>query len=255
MSRSLHRPFVFRTATPRRRVDGAGFTLIELLLATAIGAIVLLVINATFFAALRLHNTTHEKIDDDLVVQRTLGILRKDLAGIMVPANPQATTAKFAGQLTSDITTTNDLDGTSERVTPDLYTNSGKIDGWSSFADVQRVAYYLSPASDGGSSKNLVRVLTRNLLPVVEGETENQTLLSGVRSAAISFFDGENWLDTWDSVTSTSLPSALKFSIVIEPRDRTSSPADPAPIELIVPVVVKTTATVQLEATVTAALP
>lgn len=232
----------------RRRSGAGAFTLLELLLATAVGAIVLLVVNATFFAALRLHNTTHEKIDDDRLVQRALGIVRKDLAGIMVPANPQATTYRLAGQLTSDASSTNALDDTSERITPDIYTNSGKIDGWTPYAEVQMVAYYLSPAADGGPAKNLVRAVTRNLLPVVDAIIEEQTLLTGVTAAAISYFDGENWLEMWDTTATSSLPTAIKFSLVLAPRDANTSRADPAPIELIVPVIVKTTTTLQQEA-------
>src|SRR5690348_10258638 len=171
MQIQLHRP---RDTCARYQGEGA-FTLIELLIATAIGAVVLLVINATFFAALRLHNATHDKIDEDLVVQRTLSIVRKDLAGIMIPPNPQATTAKLSGQLTTDVSSTNELDGSSERVTPDIFTNSGKIDGWTPYADVQMVSYYLSPAADGGPTKDLVRVVTRNLLPVIEATIESQT--------------------------------------------------------------------------------
>jgi hypothetical protein len=227
--------------------------LLELLLSTAIGAVVLLVITSTFFAALRLHTTTHEKIDDDLVIQRALGIVRKDLAGIMIPPSPQATTARLSGQLTTDIASTNDLDGTSERISPDIFTNSGRIDGWSPFADVQMVSYYLSPAADGGPAKDLVRVVKRNLLPVIESTTENQTLLTGVNAAGVSYFDGEYWLDIWDSATTSTLPSAVKFSLVLEPRDRFASQADSAPIELIVPVLVKTSATLQQEAAAEAA--
>lgn len=231
-----------------RHAGRRGFTLLELLLATAIGAIVLLVINATFFGALRLHNTTHEKIDDDLVVQRALGVVRKDLAGIMVPANPQATTATFAGQLVSQSLTTNDMDVNAERITPDLYTSSGKIDGWTPYGEVQMVSYYLAPAPDGAPTKNLVRVLTRNLLPAAEALTEDQTLLTGVMAAAISYFDGENWLDTWDTTTSSTLPAAIKFSLVLAPRSPAMTRADPAPIEVLVPVIVKTVTTAQQEA-------
>jgi type II secretion system protein J len=238
----------------RRRTNARGFTLLELLLATAIGAIVLLVINATFFAALRLHNATHDKIDDDLVVQRTLGIVRRDLAGIMLPANPQATTNTLSGQLSSDSNATNTLDTGSERITPDIYTSSGRIDGWSTFADVQSVSYYLSPAADGGPNKDLVRVVTRNLLAAIEPVTENQTLLTGVRSAAISFFDGEYWADSWDTITSGTLPSAIKFSLVVAPRENATARTDPAPIELIVPVLVKTSATQQQEDAAAAAV-
>jgi len=249
--RQLHRASRAPRASRARRFcsSGArGFTLLELLLATAVGAIVLLVINTTFFGALRLHNATHDKIADSLALQRTLMIVRRDLAGIMVPANPQATTNTFSGQLTSDPTSTNDLDNTSERVTPDIATNSGKIDGWSPYAEVQMVSYYLSPAANGAPGKDLVRVLTRNLLPAAEVITENQTLLTGVDSAGISYFDGANWLDTWDSLSTSSLPTAIKFSLVVAPRAGTTSRSDPAPVELIVPVLVKTTTTLQQEA-------
>ena len=236
----------------RRSRDG-GFTLLELLLATAIGAIVLLVINATFFGTLRLHNTTHDKIDQDLVIQRTLSIIRRDLAGIMVPANPTATTYTLSGQLSSDVTSTNELDNaSSERITPDIYTDSGKIDGWTAYSEVQMVSYYLSPGANGTPGRNLVRVVSRNMLPVLDGTAEAQTLLTGVNSAAISYFDGENWLETWDSTTTTSLPTAIKFSLVLAPRDGSTSRSDPDPIELIVPVVVKTAATLQQEAAASA---
>lgn len=226
--------------------------MLELILATAIGAIVLIVINTTFFAALRLHNTTHQKIDDDLVIQRTLGIVRKDLAGIMVPGNPQATTYTVAGQLTTETNSTNELDGTSERVTPDLYTNSGKVDGWTSFADVQMVSYYLSPTPGGASTKDLVRVVTRNLFAANDTTVETQILLTGVNVASLSYFDGENWLETWDSATSSSLPAALKFSLVLTPHPSDAASSDASPIELVVPVIVKTTTTLQQEAAATA---
>jgi type II secretion system protein J len=234
-------------ARRERRLDSrAGFTLLELLLATAVGAIVLLVINTTFFAALRLHNATHEKIDADLVVERALAIIRRDLAGLMLPPNAQSTTTTLVGQLVTDgATSSNDMDGTATRVTPDFYTSSGRIDGWTDFADVQMVSYYLAPAADGGPTKNLVRVVTRNLLAVNEPTTEDQTLLVGVRSADIAYYDGANWTDTWDSSSTSTLPTAIKFSIVLEPRDLANNGANPGPIELVVPVLVTTTTSAQ----------
>ncbi len=222
----------------RRSICGLrkrGFTLLELLIATAVGAVVLLVVQTTYFGALRLHNTTHERIDEDLVVQRTFGIIRRDLAGLMLPGGT------LAGQLQSDSFSSTVTGNYGDRVTPDLFTNSGKIDGWNPFSEVQMVAYYLAPATDGGRGKNLVRIVTRNLLPVQEAEPEEQVLLGGVESATMTFFDGMAWTDSWDSEATSTLPSALKLSLVMASREATQSSL--APIDLVVPVMVTTTTT------------
>jgi type II secretion system protein J len=215
-----------------RRHAQRGFTLLELLIATAVGAVVLIVIQTTFFGALRLHNTTHERIDTDLVVHRTLGIIRRDFAGLMMPG----------GTLSGQLQTTNFSSGTEgnygERVTPDIFTNSGKIDGWNPFSEVQMVAYYLAPASGDTEGKDLVRVVTRNLLPVQESIPDEQVLLHGVDSASVFFYDGSGWIDSWDSTVTSTLPRALKFSLVMKTRDAGTS--TPPPIELVVPVVVTT---------------
>ncbi len=222
----------------RRRPSTRGFTLLELLLATAVGAVVLLAINTTFFGALRLHNTTHARIDADLVLERTLGIVRRDLAGLMLPGGT------LSGQLQSSSFTSMTAGTSGDRISPDLYTNSGKIDGWNPFSEVQMVAYYLAPGDSPNGGKRLVRVVTRNLLPVQETEPEEQVLLEGVDSATVQFHDRTGWTDMWDSEATSTLPAALKFSLVMTAKD----PNQPsAPIELVVPVMVMTT-TSQTEA-------
>lgn len=228
-----------------------GFTLIELLLATAVGAIVLLVINTTFFSALRLHDATHAAIDHDLAIQRALGIVRRDLEGLVLPADTQ-TDNTLAGPLQTELFSETSLDGAGgERVSPDFYTNSGRIDGWTQYADIQTVAYYLTSSnSAGNANKNLVRLVTRNLLVPQQGVStaEEQVLLHDVVSAGVSYYDGNSWLDTWDSTTTSTLPSALRFSLIVAPRNGEATRVDPAPIELIVPVLVKTTTTAEEEA-------
>ncbi len=73
----------------QRRLD-RGFTLLELLIAGVVAAFVLLVINGTYFDALKLHNSTEAKVDQDLVLDRTLGLVQRDLEGLMLPAAPTA---------------------------------------------------------------------------------------------------------------------------------------------------------------------
>ena len=222
-------PFSGRPAT-------RGFTLLELLIATAVGAVVLIVIQTTFFSALRLHNTTHERIDRDAELQRALDIVRRDLAGLVLPGGT------LLGQFQ-----TNTFSGLGEgsygdRISPDIFTTSGRVDGWNPFSEVQMVAYYLA-ASTTGNGNDLVRVVTRNLLPVQDTIPEQQVLLSGVDTGAFLFYDGSGWVDTWDSETTSTLPSALRFSLALAPANGNQSAGEP--IELVVPVLVTTTVSQQ----------
>lgn len=214
-----------------------GFTLLELLIATAIGATVLVVINTTFFSALRLSQTTHASIETDRMLNRALGTLRRDLAGLMLPGGV------LSGELQTTAFSSLVQDTAGERVSPDFYTSTGRIDGWSPFSDVQKVAYFLAPSEDGGNSHALVRAVTRNLLPAQSTYAEEQVLLPGVASAAVSFFDGSAWTQEWDSSVTATLPAAIKFSILL--ANRTPGQPDPEPIEILVPILPTTTASQQ----------
>jgi len=222
-----------------------GFTLLEILIALAVSAIVLLAIQTVFFGALRLHRTTTEQLNASLSLERTLSTVRHDIDGLMVPGSV------LAGSLQTTPTSTLTDDHFGDRISPDFYTSSGKIDGWNPFADVQMVTYYLTPATDGSGNKNLLRAVTRNLLPAQETTSEAQTLLEGVAQATFTFFDGTQWTDTWDSTATSTLPSAIKLSVVLAAQ---AGQATPDPIELVLPVLVQTT-TSQTEAGSTGAMP
>lgn len=228
----------------------AAFTLLELIIATAIGAVVLLVIQTTFFGALRLHNTTHARIERDRVLERAFDFVRRDFAGLLLPGGTlsgEFQTSEFSSLATGSY---------GERVTPDIFTSSARIDGWSPFSEAQMVAYYLAdgdttgaaatstaPAAPAGS-KTLVRVVTRNLLPVQDAASEEVPLLPGVASATVLYYDGSGWTDFWDSAATSTLPSAVKFSLQMA---SVGSGDPPAPVEIVIPITA-TTVTTQTEA-------
>lgn len=230
---------------PRGRASTRAFTLLELLIATAVGSVVLLVIQTTFFGALRLHNTTHARLDEDAVQQRGLALIQRDLAGLVLPTPPPSSgTPILAGELqTTSFSSAND-GNLGERVTPDLHTSSGRIDGWNPFSEVQRVAYYLAPSTTG-RGRDLIRAATRNLLPVQDTVPEPQVLLTGLESARLMFYDGTSWTDTWDSEATTSLPTGLRFSLTFLRPDSTQAAS--APVDIVVPILVRTTTSQQQE--------
>lgn len=206
----------------------------ELLLATVVASVILLAIQTVFFGALRLRNTTSDKIESELEMERALGILERDLAGLMLPGNT------LGGELQSIPTSLSMEEETvgGDRVTPDLYTTTGKVDLRTPFSEVQKVAYYLIPSDDGSGSKVLVRAVTRNLLPVDVGEVEQQALLEGVEDVLLEFYDGTQWLETWDSTITDTLPRAIRYQIVLAARENETTA--PAPMENIVPVLAMT---------------
>jgi general secretion pathway protein J len=216
----------------------SGFTLIEVLLAVSVFAIVLGAINSVFFAALRLRNRTIEAFETVLPLQQALTLIQRDLEGIMPPGGA------LAGRFTTM------LDGMSnvtmfagERVTPDIYTSSGVVNEFAQWADVQKVTYYLAaPTNNDGiaNSRDLVRQVTRNLLPVNIEEPQLQWLMSGVQTMRLQYYDGLSWTDAWDSNTNTNLPNAIKVQLTMA-EDYVRTTKTPEPIELVVPVMVRST--------------
>lgn len=216
-----------------------GFTLLELLLAVAIFAIVLLAIHVTFFGAVRLRNQTAAALDEALPLQYALTVLRRDLAHVLPPGGTfagafQSTPATTATNLTTDTP----LGMGARRVSPDLYTASALVEERWPWGEVQKVAYWLAPATNGSPGLELVRAVTRNLLPAFDEPPELQPLLGGVQEVWFEYFDGSTWRDTWDSTAElTPLPLAVRVQIELLPS--TTANVRPAPVELLVPLVMQ----------------
>lgn len=212
----------------------AGFTLLEVILAMAVGAIVILAVQSVFFGALRLRNTSEQRTDRELSLYRALDLMKKDFAGLMLPGGVLAADFQTATSYSLDSSVSG------ERISAEFFTDSGRIDAFTPFADVQRVAYYLSP-STVSDQQELVRTISRNLLPTVEDVPEIQPLLEGVESAYFEYFDGSSWTETWDSAATSSLPTAVRLTLQLAPESNDS--VAPAPIEMVFPIYVSLAAT------------
>ena len=65
----------------------SGFTLMEIILAIGVAAIVLITVNAAFFAALRLRNATEDAVDNATPVDQAMTFIRRDLQCVVTPTN------------------------------------------------------------------------------------------------------------------------------------------------------------------------
>jgi type II secretion system protein J len=220
-----------------------GFTLLEILIAVTAFAIVLAAINAVFYGAVRLRNKTAESVDSGLLMQQALVIMKRDLANLLPPGGTfagelQSTPTAGSLQSSANVTSFNNADKAAQ-ISPDIYTTTGTVDEFSPWADIQKVAYLLVDSTNRTVGKDLIRSVTRNLLPpTVEEPPVYQWLMGGIQEVAFYYYDGSQWRDSWDSTAEeTKLPTAIKVQISLAVEDR-RQPQFP-PVELVVPLMVQ----------------
>ncbi len=226
--------------SPARLASPAAFTLIELLLAITLSAIIISATVAVLFAALRLRNKAERRTDASDALQQALATLRHDFANMAVPAtdspNPMAGALVYGG-----ITGINDPAGTGMQ----LFTTSGIPSDSARWGDLQKVGYVLRLPTNSTpvAGRNLHRVVTRNLLPVLAETFDDQLLLPNVESFQLSFFDGSSWRIAWGGTNEVvSMPRAVRIDLVVNDID----PADLAkgnlanllrlPYQLVIPI-------------------
>lgn len=221
----------------------AAFTLIEVLLAVAIFAVVLLAVHTVFYGALKLRNTTTESLQRGIPLQQALAILKRDLSDIVMPGGT------FSGEfqtMVSEIGTSNivaSLSAVDDTMVgqsgPAFFTASGRVDDRAPWGDVQRVWYYLAPPTNNSPGRDLIRSVTRNLLPAFPEEPDEQRLMGGVETLVFSFYDGMQWRQDWDSTIETNkLPLGIKVQIQLA-RDEAADRLAQLPVEFVVPVILQ----------------
>lgn len=212
-------------STFRRLFTPQGFTLLEVLVAVAIFSIVLLAIHVVFYSAIRLRNTASAAFDEALPLEQAITILRADLANLVPPG----------GILSSQAQSSVQTDADAAAISPQFFTASAAIDMTSPFSEVQKVSYSLAEPTNFASGKDLVRTVTRNLLPSIQEEQSQQRLLAGVQNIVFAYYDGSQWLDYREQSTETVLPRAVKVQLELQ-ATRSGFPARNRTVEIVVPI-------------------
>ncbi|MHB8520839.1 MAG: type II secretion system protein GspJ [Limisphaerales bacterium] len=231
-----------RSQTPWSSTRRA-FTLVEVLIATLIFAIVMLAMTTAFYGALHLESKTARMTEDTIPLNHAVSIIKADLRGTLVPggtlAGPITGLAQGFGNSQIQLFTTTgviDIQQTVGAVQPQALTTM-QPQPW---GDIQLVSYYLRTPWDQtrGAGQDLVRAVTRNLLATGQPDLWEQPLMTGVRSLDIFYYDGMNWLTTWDTNTQQLLPPlAIKFDVQFADQDVNQSTK--LPIEIVVPLLMQ----------------
>lgn len=212
--------------------DAEAFTLIEMILAIGVAAIVLVVINATFFSALHMRGAAQNLVDGASPVNLALTTMRHDLQGAVQP-NPNG---YMSGDFkVGDISTV----GIGDVVSLELFTTTGALMEDVPWGEVQRVTYGLkAPVSRDTVGKDLIRTVTRNLLGSATLIVVDQWMMGGVEKIDFECYDGQQWLNTWDTTGTTSLNTNLPVAVRVRIQEAQggNQVSTLEPIEMIVPI-------------------
>lgn len=217
-----------------RRSRFAAFTLIELLLSIVIFAVVLTAVNGVLYGAMRLRNRTTSMIEQRLPLERAVERIRKDLFGIVRPDGT------MSGSFRTGVST---MGVTSQQPGFEFYANTGTVDAVNPWGDIEKISYVLrSPTNQFSfsSGKDLIRLASRNLLPVQQDIPVEDGLLNGVEKLDFEFYDGTQWRTSWDSTTETTvLPQAVRVLLTLTPPlDRSVRATLEAPVQIVVPIMI-----------------
>jgi len=218
-----------------------GFTLIEVLIAATAFAIVLAAINAVFYSALRLRNKAHESFEAALPLQHTLGVIRRDLANVVLPGGTLFGSLQTTPTANVSNNSSNSGGGSITvpgQVSPNFFTTSGIIDETSPFGEVQKVSYVLVDSTNGVLGRDLFRSVSRNLLPSLQAQPTREPLMQGVQAVGFLYYDGTQWRDSWDTTVAdlkTGLTNVLPQAIKVQISLARQTTRAIAPVELVVP--------------------
>jgi type II secretory pathway pseudopilin PulG len=233
----------------QRSNNQAAFSLLELLVAAMMFAILMASISTAFFGAHKLKRTNEADLQGSHEIRRALNHLKRDLRSVTLPSTNDTTQITVS---TGDTEETNTVTLSGAMITGsgangaalgttyfEFYTASGLRRSDQPWTEIQRVGYLVRPPADrfdtGGNE--LIRIITRNLLPGVDEDYSEQVLLRGVDEVIFEFWSGGEWLDYWDSTTlDPQSPEAIRMSILMTPPDNVTPPKY---VQLVTPVSVQ----------------
>ena len=193
---------------PSRR--SSGFTLLEVILAVAVTAIVTAALFTTMSGTFKMRRQAEDHLNGRDTARAVVTVIREDLQS--VPPAGGRISGVFIGEDDSGM---NQSDA--DRL---IYiTANPRLKSAQDLADLRQVELRLMESSDDPDHYVLGRMVTGNLLATITPEPELQVLARRVVSMNILYFDGNDWLNEWDSTErDNELPSAVEIVLVTAPQ-------------------------------------
>ncbi len=198
----------------------SAFTLLELVVAMAMVAIMAASLYASMQIAFRVQKSSETNIEPIRTADLAFEFVRADLQNALPPGN----FATSANLLTGSFVAT---DGTDDRGGDgdDLvfYNTANAPDRPDANGDVKKVEL-LVYIEDGSGDHLLVRRTTRNLLSSITSDPDEEVICRNIDGFNLRFYDGGNWLETWDSTQEAdALPQAVEVTLTLKRKDASAA--------------------------------
>jgi type II secretion system protein J len=197
------------------RQKASAFTLLEVLVATMLIAILAGSLYASLSIAFKARRSAMEAVAPTRKVGLTMELLSQDLRSAMVPNGRMA--GAFFGS--------DDQDGHGrDSDSLEFFCTPPSPEPKEGVGDIKKINIQCEPSEDG-ASQVLVRLITTNLLTTQDVTPQREVLCRGVFAFNLRYFNGTDWLDTWDSTTvGNLLPRAIEVTLQLanEPPNDTN---------------------------------
>ena len=208
-------------AQGRKMRARAGFTLVELLAALIITSLLIVALVTVLGTAFFMRDSTTAQLEETDQSASILDVLKSDLTQLTPPGELLA--GAILGELIEE-------SGGIRADSLEFYTASAPLEHDEPWGDIQKVVYSLREPEDEKEFRGyeLVREVTRNLLPSLEEESEEVVLLDAVKSLEFQYYAEETWQDSWDSSSNDDAPpSAVCVRIELAATEDEATPSPP----------------------------
>jgi hypothetical protein len=184
-------------------------TMLELLVAMTLMVVTASCLFTALYTGFRAKRSALSAVEPTLLAINAIELIKRDTYGVLPLGG--TLTGSFIGY---DSLGVNGVDADSL----DFYTTQIYSDDDYPVGGLGKIELALEEDTDNYERENyqLVRRITTNLLSPRTIESEEQVLCRNVKSLNIRYFDGDSWLEEWDSTAdANSLPLAMEIEIQI----------------------------------------
>jgi type II secretion system protein J len=195
--------------------SSSGFTLLELVVATAIFAIVIGAAYTLFESGRNLTSQAEARAELFQTARAALKAIEDDLKGAVMPGTAYDTgfIATDSGSHEKPLDKVDFVAVNSHAMISSLKSDAALQAGQK--IDLSRVAYWIEPDLNR-PAHGLVRYRQTILSPVTTPTPHDQDIeemAADIVYLNLRYYDGTQWLDTWDSTQSSKLPQSVEVAV------------------------------------------